>query len=160
MYNLGASSSTTVNNSPSSADTYSLSDAGENLCGIGYCVASWIGDGHCDWACNCIETEYDSGDCGIFIDTGATTDGQEPGDLAVATDVPAGEDEGPATDEGTDTVGPPTDNGPQADVSSEFIFPCNEFIPCAAIWAGDGLCDPGCNCEEANWDGGDCPVPE
>jgi len=159
LYALGAGSSTTVS-PPEASDASALPAEGENLCGMGFCIASWVGDGHCDWACNCVETEFDGGDCGIFIDTGSTADGQEPEDVAVAIDVPAAEDEGPAADEGADTVEPPEDDGPQEDVSTELTFPCNEFIPCTAAWAGDGLCDQGCNCEEANWDGGDCPIPE
>ena len=71
-----------------------------------------------------------------------------------------GELVGAAEGEADDVVEPPDDEGPPSDASTQLTFPCNEFIPCAAAWAGDSQCDEGCNCEEANWDGGDCPIPE
>ncbi len=161
LYALGAGASTNLT-PPEPTDASSLPPEGENLCGLGFCIASWVGDGHCDWACNCIETEYDSGDCGIFIDTGSTADAQAPEDVTVEEDIPEPEDEGPTVDEGEadDVVEPPNDEGPPSDASTQLTFPCNEFIPCAAAWAGDSQCDEGCNCEDANWDGGDCPIPE
>ncbi len=158
IYSLGMGASTTAATAELS-DTSSTPLEGENLCGMGFCVASWISDGYCDWACNCIQTEYDGGDCGIFIDSGSTDDSEET-DVAVVEDTPVNSDSGPSPDTAEDVEEPPSDLGPASDASTELTFPCNDFIPCAAAWAGDGLCDQGCNCEEANWDGGDCPSPE
>lgn len=162
-YALGQGASTTLSTSEEPTDTSSSPLVGESLCGIGYCIADWVGDTHCDWACNCIETEYDGGDCGIFIDEGAVVDeGNSTGsDTSTPEDVPSLEDEStPPLDTATDTGGQSTDQGTPSDSSNGFFYPCNEFIPCHPDWLGDDFCDgDGCNCEAAGFDGGDCPPP-
>jgi hypothetical protein len=79
---------------------------------------SGIGDGGCDDIFDCEETDYDGGDC---VDS-------EP-------------------EPGADCT---------TSWGSEGIYTCDLECSSYTTWIGDDYCDSIFNCEETDWDGGDC----
>ena len=125
-------------------------------------IVTWLGDGYCDDGAyglffNCEEWSNDCGDC----------DGTDLGDInGLCTEAASCEDQGLVTCGADNSCAASIEECPTCDdvfpdqgLLADCVGTC--FNESSLSWIGDGLCDDGTyglvlNCEEYNFDDGDC----